>query len=217
MSKLYKCIYLSWRSGRGGERYLVGELIEENGTLTFQYLKENIEKAKDKGFFGYPGINIDWVNTDKRYENALPIFEQRLISLERTDLKPFFQFWEINESKKNDPLYMLAMTQGIVPTDNFEFLASFEPSRDLCFVTDVAGLSYTNFDLKKLTVNDKLTWKRKDIKNIDSDAIELSFKNQLVGYVKQGHKEIFLSKHANSLIVEVKAISNKKLFVKIKF
>ena len=71
------------------------------------------------------------------------LFKQRLFRSERSDYKEFLDFWKISEDKKDDTLYLLAHTQGIVPTDNFEFLADFYLTKDIQFVSEITRLSYT--------------------------------------------------------------------------
>jgi hypothetical protein len=41
-------------------------------------------------------------------------------------------------------MYLLAHTQGLVPTDNFEFLADFYLTKNLKFVSEIAGLTYSS-------------------------------------------------------------------------
>ncbi len=69
----------------------------------------------------------------------LDIFAQRLIKSERPDIQNFYDFWEIEPQFKDDKFYLLGHTQGLLPTDNFEFLADYKPVEGLHFLTEIAG------------------------------------------------------------------------------
>ncbi len=44
--------------------------------------------------------------------------------------------------KADDKFYLLGKTQGLVATDNFEFLAEYHLIPNTHFLTDIAGLSH---------------------------------------------------------------------------
>jgi hypothetical protein len=44
---------------------------------------------------------------------------------DRPDIETFFKFWEVDKEKSGDKFYLLGKTQGLVPTDNFKFLAEY--------------------------------------------------------------------------------------------
>ncbi|MFQ9021137.1 MAG: hypothetical protein ACLR6J_06710 [Parabacteroides merdae] len=99
---------------------------EKDSGVVFQYLKEGVERARQYGFRGYPGLALEQTVHEK---NVLDLFSKRIINFERTDTKWLLEFWEVDQSLKEDTLYMLAMTQGKMQTDSFEFLASFHPGQ----------------------------------------------------------------------------------------
>lgn len=124
-------IQLIWRPGKGSRRISVG-IIKKNESdgVRFLYNALGVEAAKKLGFEHYEGFP----DTKKEYtENVLQIFGQRLIKSERTDSKDFYDFWNVDVSKAKHQFYMLAFTQGLLPTDNFEFLADFNPVKNLSF------------------------------------------------------------------------------------
>jgi hypothetical protein len=55
----------------------------------------------------------------------------------------------LNIDKRNngDKYYMLAFT-GLLPTDNFEFLAHFNPIENLSFVTEITNLKVKYHQIK---------------------------------------------------------------------
>ena len=183
-------IFISWRKGKGSRRNLIGVLkrTASNG-ITFRYLKEGVEKAKQEGFREYPGFPIDY--TKDYQEGDLDIFSLRLIPFERKDNPQLLKFWEANDV--SDKFNLLALTQGLMPTDNFEFLGLFNPTREFRFVTDLAGLSHLALEKGSVEVGDVLTYEKEGntlaYKNI---AIRVFKRDQQVGYIKNIHNNVFI-------------------------
>ncbi|GAB3202212.1 hypothetical protein ABID22_003815 [Pontibacter aydingkolensis] len=212
-------IYLSWRKGQGQRRYIVG-VIKSNVTegVRFQYLQEGVEKAKADGFLPY----TEFPNLNQTYtENVLDVFGQRIIKSDRQDIKTFLDFWEINPKFLNNKYYMLAYTQGFVPTDNFEFLASFNPVEGLCFVTDLANVGSNKIENTAIKVGDKLRFERESDNQFDNKAVKVFKGDLLLGYIKKIHCNVF---HKNSSVrpeLTIKAIEKngyvKRIFVKVSF
>jgi len=86
---------------------------------------------------------------------------------------------------------MLAYTQGILPTDNYEFLAEFNSSKDLKFITEISGLSKLKISSDSLKKGDILTYKKEPNNLYDEYAVKL-FKGELfLGYIKIIHNRVF--------------------------
>ncbi len=175
MNRCFDKIYLSWRVGKGSPRIMVGILEEKDSGVVFQYLKEGVERARQYGFRGYPGLALEQTVHEK---NVLDLFSKRIINFERTDTKWLLEFWEVDQSLKEDTLYMLAMTQGKMQTDSFEFLASFIPDNGLSFVTDIAAITHYGFDLDTLRKGDFLTFKTEPDNPKDPKAVEVYFEDK---------------------------------------
>lgn len=182
-------IYVVWRKGQGSRRIPVG-VIKSNATegLRFKYLQKNLTKAAEEGFLPFTGFP----ETDKEYkENVLDILSQRLVKSERNDLTNFYDFWKVDLSKKLDPFYMLVQTQGLLPIDNFEFLADFNPREGLNFISEIAGLTKTEIPSDMISVGDKLTYELEKNNEFDKYAVKLFKDNLLLGYVKLIHSKLF--------------------------
>ncbi len=183
-------IYLSWRKGKGERRIIIGVIRRNvtNGTR-FEYIKEGVEKAQKLGFSVYEGFpDISKIYT----ENVIEIFGQRLMRSERNDIKDFYDFWSIKEECKKDDYYMLAYTQGILPTDNYEFLADFNPHKSLAFVTELAGLSKTQLPSDTLLKEDMLRYEKEKPENsFDKYAIKVFKGDLFLGYIKTVHNRVF--------------------------
>lgn len=212
-------IYLAWRQGIGHRRHIIGVIKSSviKG-VTFQYLSKGIERAKKEGFSPY----TEFPELDRTYsENVLEVFGQRIVKPERQDISSFLDFWEIDHKFKEDKLYLLAHTMGLVPTDNFEFLADYHPIRSLRFITDLASVSYLNLPTDKIQVGDILSYRREIKNEHDKYAIKVFKSDQELGYIKKIHSKVFYSKQGERLKIKVKAIDKngtiRKIFVGISF
>lgn len=177
-------IYLTWRKGKGERRIPIG-IIKRNKTkgTRFQYLKE----ANKFGFSIYEGFP----DTSTTYSNnVIEIFGQRIMRSERNDIKDFYDFWLVDKQHINDVYYMLAHTQGILPTDNYEFLAEFNSSKELKFITEIAGLSRANISSDKLKKGDILTYKKEPNNSFDEYAVKVYKGKLFLGYIKIIHNRI---------------------------
>lgn len=210
-------IYLSWREGLGKRRHIVG-VLKRNSSLgvRFTYLKDGVDGAKNDGFSPY----TEFPDLDKVYtENVLEVFGQRIMKSERSDISDFYDFWEIDTKFKDDKFYLLAHTQGLNPTDNFEFLADYNPTKKLCFLTDLASLSSLKLPANTLKTGDILTYKLESNNVYDDKAVKV-FKDEMeVGYIKKIHSRVFYKQSSTILNLKVKAVEQngviKRIFVKV--
>jgi len=210
-------IYLSWREGLGHSRHIVGVLeMDLSGLVTFRYFPDKVEKAKSSGFSCY----TEFSEINKVYsENVLEIFGQRLIKSERPDIKDFYSFWEIDPSYKDDKFYLLGHTQGLSPTDNFEFLADYNTVPNLHFLTELAGLSHLKLPANTLEQGDELTFTFENDNLHDNEAIKVFKEGKYVGFIKKIHCKIFHKEGGEKLQVVVKALDRngiiKRVFIKV--
>jgi len=208
---------MTWRKGAGARRHFVG-IVKHNQSegVSFQYLSaEKLIEAQADGFSCY----TEFPELTKTYtDKVLEVFKQRLFRSERNDYKAFLDFWGIETKYKDDTLYLLAHTQGIVPTDNFEFLAHFQLTKDLKIVTEIAGLTYSKVSSSFLNIGDELEWKQNTSKH-DKFQVDLYKDNILLGHVKKVHSKLFYEKRAGNLKIKIKALDKngiiKKAFIEI--
>lgn len=210
-------IYLSWRESLGKGRHIVG-VLRRNATLgvRFSYIAKGVESAQKDGFSPY----TEFPDLKKEYTvNVLEIFSQRLIKSERSDIADFFDFWEIDAKYKDDNYYLLAHTQGLNPSDNFEFLADYNPNKSLRFLTDLANLSNLQLQAGFVKTGDILTYSLEPNNEYDDKAVKIFKGNQEVGYIKRIHSRIFYKQKGNQLKLHVKAVEQngiiKRIFVKV--
>jgi len=209
-------IYLAWRLGEGHRRHKVG-IIRRNSTegTRFRYLVTQEEVAR-LGFTPY----TDFPYLDKEYtENVLEIFGQRLTKSERGDIQKYYDFWEIKPEYKEDKYYLLAHTQGLLATDNFEFLADYSPVKNLSFMSEICGFSYNRISPNILKEDDDLRWEFERQNEYDNKAVKVFKQSTFLGYVKIVHSGIFYKPGGKSLKIKVKSIDSNgflnRVFIKI--
>lgn len=193
-------IFLSWRLKKGDTRNIVGVLKETATGVVFSYTDKGKELAKKHEFNPYAGFpNINTVYQ----QNVLDIFGQRLMRPERPDIQKYYNLWNIPADKTADKLYLLAKTQGIQAGDMFEFLADYNPIKNLSFISEICGLTHNKLRPDILQKGDILQWE-KEKHTQDEYAIALYKNKEKLGYVKQIHNRIFYkTKHT----IQVKVIS----------
>lgn len=212
-------IYLTWRKGKGYKRHVVG-VLRKNATegVRFEYYKDNIPKASEDGFAPY----VDFPDINKVYKhNVIEVFGQRLVKAERADIKKYYDFWELDMRYVDDQYYMLGYTQGMLSTDNFEFLADFHPVKDLCFVSEITGLSQRKIATDTVKVGDELSWVKESENEFDSYAIQVYKSNTLIGYVKKVHNRVFYKASKGKLRIVVKSVDQNgtinRIFIRISY
>lgn len=210
-------IYLSWRECLGKRRHIVG-VLKRNATLgvRFSYIKNGVDAAKKDGFSPY----TEFPDVDKEYtENVLEVFGQRIMKSERSDISDFYDFWEIDTKFKEDKFYLLAHTQGLNPADNFEFLADYNPNKNLRFLTDLASLSTLKLPADTVKTGDTLTYKLESDNVFDDKAVKVFKGDKEVGYIKKIHSRVFYKQKGSLLKLVVKAVEQngviKRVFVKV--
>jgi hypothetical protein len=215
-SSFIRKIFLVWRSQRHQSRIIVGEINKKYASYSFKYDIKGVNEAAKLGFINYPDFPI--INIE--YTNVLDIFSQRLNDLNRSDIERYFDFWEIDKQYQNDKYYLLAQTQGILSTDNFEFLAEYYLKKDLAFISEIAGIS--NYDITPdfLEIGENLNWSPEPNNIYDPKAIVVKKGNTKLGYVKIVHNLVFHDKRAVNLKIRVKDIEKNgkitRVFISIR-
>lgn len=214
----FRKIYLSWRKEKGSRRNIVG-VINRNSTkgINFKYIEKGVIAAKREGFKEYSGFPLDYTKTYS--ENNLDIFSLRLVPFERKDNQKLLSFWSANGV--TDKFDLLALTQGLLPTDNFEFLGDFNPTKGFKFVTDIAGLSHIKLEKDAVKKGDKLFYEFEINKNAYKNKSVKVFKGNIhIGYIKIIHDQIFQKvRKGNKISLTVKEVDQngniRNIFVEV--
>jgi hypothetical protein len=197
-------------------RHKVGVIHKTDaGGVRFNYIISP-EEAGQIGFIPY----TDFPNMSKEYtENVLEIFGRRLTKSERSDIQKYYDFWGISPNYRNDKYYLLAYTQGLLATDNFEFLADYSPQKGLSFTSEVCGLSHYTVPPDTLSEGDELQWQYDRDNAYDKKAIKVFKGAMLLGYVKIVHAEAFHKEGGENLKIKVKSIDKNgrlnRVFIEI--
>ena len=215
-------IALMWRPEKGQRRICVGyiTIAKNSDDIRFEYLDSGMAEAKkvDSNISGYPGLSID----DNKQFSSLQVSEVffgRLINQSRNDADDFYDFWLVDKSRVEDSLYVLAQTQGLSFSDMFEFVPQYFSSHRPSFITDIAGLSKSDFKLDKLTIGDTLQFTRETDNKFDPKAVYVSFNGEKIGYIKKGHNSIFNRKNISGIKLTVWSYIDlpgfEKLYVRV--
>ena len=86
---------------------------------------------------------------------------------------------------------MLAYTQGLLPTDNYEFLADFQPVSNLAFITKITGLTKAQISSHNLSIESPLRYELEPGNSFDNKAVKIYTENQYLGHVKKIHSKVF--------------------------
>ena len=218
MKRFIKQIFIVWRRGRGNRRIKVGRILRnQTDGVRFMYIQEGVKEALEQGFGMYP----DFPNPDTIYrDNVLDIFSQRLTNNERSDIQKYYDYWEIDPELKDNKYYVLAQTQGLLPSDTFEFIAEYYPVRNLKFTSEICGLTKRRLKPGVLVEGDILRWELEPNNPYDKYAVRLFKKDKELGYVKAIHCNVFHKSKYKQFEVKVKSIEQNgyisRVFISIK-
>lgn len=210
-------IYLAWRKGVGSRRHVVGLLERKpDNQPTFRYLPEARQLFLEEGFLPY----FEFPDFDKVYDqNVVAIFAQRLMKPQRPDIRQFYEFWEVDQSQANDRFYLLGKTQGLVATDNFEFLAEYELTPQTHFLTDLAGLTHLELPRGLVKMGDALHFEYERANEKDPEAVKVFAGELELGYIKKVHCRVFHQSDADKLELTVKSVEQngtiRKIYVRV--
>jgi hypothetical protein len=211
-------IYLSWRPANRKHRYIVGVLEHHpDDKYTFSYITSGVEEAQKEGFSPY----TEFADTTKTYNSnvVLDVFSQRLMKAERRDVQNFYDFWEIDNQFVNDKFYLLGHTEGLLPTDNFEFLAEYKPIAGLHFLTDLVGVNELHLPMNSVNKGDELRYEL-DANNSNYPNPVRVYKGDIeLGFIKRIHSNLFYNLGEIKAALMVKTINQhgyiKRIFVKV--
>lgn len=188
----FRKVLLSWRTGKGKRRHIVGELIiSEDGEVSFSYVT-SLDTAKAEGFSGYPGLPL---SEPINQTTAIDLFLRRLINTEREDALKKLSFWGVTKEQLDNKLYLLGITQGRSTSDEFEFLPVLEQmDKSYQFITDIAGLTHFRVDFSSIANGEELELRREDNNPYDQYAVRVCKPDgSILGYIKQGINRVFSS------------------------
>lgn len=200
-----KDIILVWRPGRSHRRIPVAVIRSNAAGTTFQYIQKGVEEAREKGFVCFPDFSD---SKDTHHVNVLKALSLRINDSERSDIQNYYDFWEVPEAARQDTYRLLALTQGILSTDNFEFLAEYYGVKGVRFVSELTGLTINKLDTGMIKDGDELEWVREPQNEYDNKAVALYKNGSMLGHVKKIHSRVFYLPGSESLKVKVKKVEH---------
>jgi hypothetical protein len=202
-----KKLFLAWQDPKDRSWLPVGCLTVENDNYRFVYT----QGAKRSGNF-QPFARMKQLDTIYESKELFPLFANRLLSKSRSEYKNFLKWLDLNENE-DDPLSILALTEGIRSTDTLKVFPCPEKQPDGTYHIHffAHGIRYLPEDAIKL-INNLQAGTRLylmfDIQNThDPSAIALRTENPIfiVGYCPRYiTKDIYkILKEQNSYEVKV--------------
>ena len=186
-------LWLIWKEPVSRRRYKICILVKESSKYKFYYVNPELDAAKLKGFNYFPGFE----DTKKIYENdtLFTNIVTRLPNKTRPDYLEILNCY--NLEKDADEFKILKTTRGRTITDNYEFVAAFDPNK---VEFDVAGTSHCK-DIeeckKYLKINANLYLEHEPENPKDPNAVKVIFKEKTnsyhLGYVPRYYSKELLN------------------------
>ena len=135
------------------------------------------------GFHGYPAFPLNEERME--YKNPIPLFVKRCPPRNRQGFQEYLKDFGLNLTQEKasslSDMALLAYTGGMLPTDSFSFLNTFEGvDSAFQFIMRVAG---TQYHTEGIEVGSSLKIEFEPANQIDSNAILFKYQNQNAGYV----------------------------------
>ena len=143
-------LLMVWKDPDTRQRFVVGELIEMDGSFSFRYVNPALEEAQKHGFQNYPAFP----DLDAVYEQPTlfqPIVN-RLPRPKRPDYALILERYGVDPS--SSLMEILEATRGRIPTDTFEFVRKIRYVANAPLLVDFEIAAARHYDL--LTVADQL-------------------------------------------------------------
>ena len=186
-------------------RRAVGELIDNNGVISFRYLVEeaSFKKAREEGFVEFPAFSLTELNAP--YLNCMKIFSRRLVLRSRADFSNYLQSYAIDPSREYSDFDLLALTGGRNSTDTFEFI---DPLNELALgsttLIEVAGIRHYDVDFSKLSDGDIIMLIPEPENEKDRYALKVTTAdNTQIGWVNSLQNRGLLTALGNSVCAKI--------------
>lgn len=183
-------LLLSWQTASESDRgrMLVAELIRNNGDADLIYLKDSddFSKAKNLGFKGYPGFEIE---KGIAYKNVLISFMKRLPPRSRRDFGRFLDALRIKSSAEISDFALLGYSGAKLPDDDFTVIHPFEnASPPFELMLPVQGYRHYQKQLPfdELSEDMQAEFETEPDNPKDPGAIKIIINGVIAGYVCRG-------------------------------
>ena len=167
-------VFLAWRDP-GRRWYPVGKLTRRGGMYRFVYIQGALEAHRDAGF--EPLVSFPELHEVYQSPDLFPVFTNRMLSKRRPEFDDFVS-WLALPTSEQDPLVLLARSNGRRATDAFEVFAKPSPDGDgrlrvLCFVHGIQHRGPEAIErVDRLGVGDPLRIEADPLNEVDRYALK---------------------------------------------
>lgn len=212
--KQYKTLFLAWQDVKTRCWYPIGRLTFDGQNYQFAYT-QGVKQAKENSGF-QPLLSFPYLERVYTSTHLFPVFTNRLMPRSRPDYADFVQWLNIPQHE-DDPIAILARTEGQRETDTLTVFPSPEPDEEgkyhiHFFAHGLRHLPKCSVErINSFKSEDKL-WLAHEFQNpYDSQALVLNTDDHfIVGYCPRYlNNEVFelLSINPNSVDVRVERIN----------
>jgi len=180
-------LFVLWQAADGHDRshFVIGELRDESGMISFRYLpeSEDFRKAVELGFVCYPAFR----KRDRVYtEGVMDTFLRRLPPRKRGDFTKYLEQWRLPATAPLSDFALLAYSGGKLPTDGFSVIWPLDEVKAPGEVLlEVAGFRYQGIGVSELSVGMPVFFVPEPDNKFDPQALRVEAGGKRVGYVKR--------------------------------
>lgn len=166
------------------DRCAVAELVQEADGVRFRYLdQDDLERAREAGFSGYPGLPV---GADDLSRIASDVLMRRLPPRDRADFSELLTRFGLPSDRAYSDLTLLAYTGARLTRDSFSVCETFDGFEGaFSYVFDVAGNRHY-VDYNQLELGEAIHFEPEPTNEVDPNAIRLARADgETVGYVNR--------------------------------
>ena len=179
----------SSEQGDSRQRHAVAELVKCGEGLNFSYKsdldpKNNLDSAKEAGFKGYPGLDLD---SEHGSSTATDVLKRRLPPQNRPDFKEFMERFGLSTEAYFSILSLLAYTGARLSGDSFGISETFDGfDHPFRYVFDIAGYRHHRKNVLDLDEDEPVLCQPEPANRDDPSAVEVVRQNGArVGYINR--------------------------------
>ena len=188
-------LLLVWQAPDGRDRslFVIGELTERGGVVSFRYLADtdDFRKAVEQGFVCHPAFPKREV---KYTDGVMDVFMRRLPPRSRSDYSKYLDQWRLPATSALTDFAMLAYSGAKLPSDGFSVVWPLdEVTAPGEVLLEVAGFRYQSIALDELSVGMPVTFAPEPDNERDSNALRMEVDGRRIGYVKRAQRDAVMN------------------------
>lgn len=186
-------LLLVWTSATEGvprNRRVIGELVRNDNTYSFRYLKDtpDYHAAVNEGFISFPAFTI---NGSDAFDNALAPFMSRMPPRKRQDFSKYLAQYGLPSNFDGSDFSLLGYTGARLASDRFELCPDLSSAvAPIDIVLDVSGTEY-NKVAHKISDEMHVDFVPEPDNLYDQNAIAVMTVHGRIGYVSRALSQGF--------------------------